>query len=100
MIIKCAWCGKDMGEKPPYEDKSVTHSICEECEAKYFPEKGKRGDAMKIPTTRVSALGFQELELPVARAVEALVGEKPISSGFHEKLNQRWTIVFRDICQS
>jgi hypothetical protein len=39
MIIRCAWCGKYMGEKPPYEDKSVTHSICPECRAKYFPEK-------------------------------------------------------------
>lgn len=30
-----------MGEKPPYEDKSVTHSICDECRAKYFPGKEK-----------------------------------------------------------
>jgi antirestriction protein ArdC len=44
MIIKCAWCGKYMGEKPPYEDKSVTHSICPECRAKYFPEKGPNSD--------------------------------------------------------
>jgi len=49
----------------------------------------------KIPTTRVSSLGFVELELPVARAVEALVDENPWSSGFHAALNQRWTIVFR-----
>jgi hypothetical protein len=42
MIIKCAWCGKYMGEKPPYEDKSITHSICEECRAKHFPEKGPK----------------------------------------------------------
>jgi len=40
MIIKCAWCGKYMGEKPPYEDKSITHSICPECKAKHFPKKG------------------------------------------------------------
>jgi len=40
MIIKCAWCGKYMGEKPPYEDKSVTHTICAECREKYFPKKG------------------------------------------------------------
>ena len=39
MIIKCAWCGKYMGEKEPYEDKSVTHGICPECRAKYFPKK-------------------------------------------------------------
>jgi len=46
MIIKCAWCGKYMGEKPPYEDKGITHSICPECKAKHFPKKGpKHGDA-------------------------------------------------------
>jgi len=31
MKIVCAWCGKDMGEKPPYDDPSITHSICEDC---------------------------------------------------------------------
>ncbi|MDP3879982.1 MAG: hypothetical protein Q8Q07_06745 [Dehalococcoidales bacterium] len=39
LIIKCAWCGKYLGEKEPYEDKSVTHGICPECLAKYFPKK-------------------------------------------------------------
>lgn len=46
MKIVCAWCGKDMGEKPPYEDKSVTHSICPECKAKYFPEYEEEGSMM------------------------------------------------------
>jgi len=46
MIIKCAWCGKYLGEKPPYEDKSVTHSICLEFKAKHFPKKEpKHGNA-------------------------------------------------------
>ena len=40
----CSWCGKDMGEKPPYEDKGVTHTICPECKKRYFPELG--GNAM------------------------------------------------------
>jgi len=31
MIIICAWCGKRLGEKPPLEDKSVTHGICTKC---------------------------------------------------------------------
>lgn len=57
----------------------------------------KRQSNPSVPKTRVSSLGFAELELPVARAVEALVGEGTLSSGFHEKLNQRWTIVFEGI---
>lgn len=50
---------------------------------------------LAIPKTRVSTLGFEELEIPVANAVEALVvgGERTISSGFHGALNKRWTIV-------
>jgi DNA-directed RNA polymerase subunit RPC12/RpoP len=39
LIIRCAWCGKYLGEKEPYEDMSETHSICPECRAKYFPKK-------------------------------------------------------------
>ena len=39
LVIKCAWCGKYLGEKEPYEDKSVTHGICPECREKYFPKK-------------------------------------------------------------
>uniref|UniRef100_A0A6M3JMM8 ClpX-type ZB domain-containing protein n=1 Tax=viral metagenome TaxID=1070528 RepID=A0A6M3JMM8_9ZZZZ len=31
MLRQCSWCGKDMGEKPPLEDKSVTDGICDEC---------------------------------------------------------------------
>lgn len=31
MFRVCAWCGKDMGEKEPLEDKSVTHGMCEKC---------------------------------------------------------------------
>jgi len=27
----CAWCGKDMGDKPPYENDGVTHTICQKC---------------------------------------------------------------------
>lgn len=33
MQIKCAWCeaigrNGDLGEKPPYENRETTHSIC------------------------------------------------------------------------
>lgn len=38
MKIVCAWCQKPVGEKPPYENTGVTHTICPECGAKYFPE--------------------------------------------------------------
>lgn len=31
MNIVCAWCGKHLGEKEPLEDKSTSHTICDEC---------------------------------------------------------------------
>ena len=36
MIVKCAWCGKVIGEKSPLEDKSETHGICPDCRKKHF----------------------------------------------------------------
>ncbi len=47
MKVKCAWCGKDLGEKPPYGgrdgkyDKMVTHGMCDDCLQK---QSGKTGD--------------------------------------------------------
>ena len=38
MKIMCAWCSKDLGEKPPFDDPRVTHSICKECKDKHFGE--------------------------------------------------------------
>jgi len=53
--IVCAWCGKEMGEKPPLGDKSITHSICPKCKEKHFNEKRKRKEAdeqfIKKPNT-------------------------------------------------
>ena len=31
MILICAWCGKNLGEKKPLDNKDVTHGICELC---------------------------------------------------------------------
>lgn len=31
MIRVCAWCGAELGEKEPLEDRGVTHGMCEPC---------------------------------------------------------------------
>ena len=31
MIRICAWCKKKIGEKPPYEDRTETHGVCDKC---------------------------------------------------------------------
>jgi len=41
MIVVCAWCGKRLSEKPPLDDKSVTHGICAKC-AKWLEAEDER----------------------------------------------------------
>ena len=31
MTVQCAWCRTVTGERPPLEDRSVTHSMCKDC---------------------------------------------------------------------
>jgi hypothetical protein len=31
MIVQCCVCGKNMGEKEPLHDKSITHTYCDSC---------------------------------------------------------------------
>jgi hypothetical protein len=31
MRVVCAWCKREMGIKPPLEDKRVTHGMCVNC---------------------------------------------------------------------
>jgi hypothetical protein len=31
MIRVCSWCGAGMGEKAPFDDHTVTHSMCDAC---------------------------------------------------------------------
>lgn len=37
----CSWCKKDMG---PVETEMDSHTICEECRAKYFPEHPRKSE--------------------------------------------------------
>lgn len=32
MICKCAWCGIQVGLKPPFDSDAVSHTICLTCE--------------------------------------------------------------------
>ena len=45
MLIKCSWCGKEMGEKPPLEDKRTSHGICKDC----YDRVTKSSEAPKEP---------------------------------------------------
>ncbi len=41
MEIICAWCKQKIGEKPPYDDKRVTHTICPKCEREQYGDTGR-----------------------------------------------------------
>jgi hypothetical protein len=42
MKIICAWCGEDLGEKDPLDDKRISHGICPECKTDLLGEVEKR----------------------------------------------------------
>jgi len=50
----CAWCGKNMGEKEPLDDKRATHGLCDKCAKKLENKETKtmkelkQGDSAKI----------------------------------------------------
>ena len=51
MLIRCAWCQRIMGDKPPYGgkyDKDITDGICNDCLAKYFPSVYAKVEALKV----------------------------------------------------
>jgi len=60
MKIVCAWCGKDLGEKEPLEDKRITHGICEECEAKNFPDYLPDTEFQKALEVELEKHGFAD----------------------------------------
>jgi hypothetical protein len=33
MTRRCSWCGKNLGQKSPFDDPSVTHGVCLPCSA-------------------------------------------------------------------
>jgi len=40
LIIRCAWCQKIVGNKPPFGakyDAEITDGICDDCLNRYFP---------------------------------------------------------------
>ena len=41
MKVRCAWCVKEMGEKSPYSDPTITHSICDDCLCKQLKSAHK-----------------------------------------------------------
>lgn len=99
MKIVCAWCGKDMGEKPPYEDKGTTHTICPECFEKQFPNvsKGKAANTnsplvlerFPYPSPEQMELGGDigkiKVMIPPPRGVKLPEGSAIRTSDKHDK---------------
>jgi len=48
MKIVCLECDRELGEKSPFDDLRVTHTICPECIEKRCNDSGKGGLRGKI----------------------------------------------------
>lgn len=46
MIVICSWCKKVLREKEPLEDKSLSHTICDEYQSEYFLESEVKNERM------------------------------------------------------
>ena len=44
MVIVCSWCKKWMGQKSPFINASITHTICNDCK-KIIRERSKENDS-------------------------------------------------------
>jgi len=50
MLIRCAWCGRIIGDKPPYgckHDKKITDGICDDCYRREMREMRHRRKGAK-----------------------------------------------------
>ncbi len=64
-------------------------------EAEYLENLRRVAEDIRVEIPETYMFGFSmKIEMPVAVAVEHLINESPVSSGFHSSLNQRWTMVF------
>jgi len=65
MLVICSWCDKFIKEKEPLWDKSISHTICEECyekatvEIRRFEEREDR--------KKVNRGGFSETIITAKR---------------------------------
>ena len=89
MKIVCAWCDKDMGEKPPYEDKGVTHGICPECYREMMPEKKEKGEEGNPMSTEGKKCDIDDLlcqmqVLSHLKGMQSLLGEEKFRTSFPE----------------
>lgn len=102
MIVKCAWCGKDMGEKPPYEDKSITHGICDECYRKAVedikPKEGGESECKKEKPTGKELTRFAMKLVAVMRGHSAGTVSVPKLKGWtKEDLEGTADLLLKDL---
>lgn len=73
MHVVCAWCKKEFPEKAPYDDPSISHTICRDCSIKYWgvdPEEVKlkslRSKEMPNPKTKGNITVDVDFEGPIS----------------------------------
>lgn len=75
MLVVCAWCQRTLGEKPPLEDKSVTHTICPDCLKKYFGKtplkENLKSSVTIIASTEPSQFSFKVAPAKIQQIMEA-----------------------------
>ena len=52
IVVICGWCSKEMGRKPGLGERRMSHSLCDECKQKYFPEDQEAGRKIRERAVR------------------------------------------------
>ena len=79
MKIICSWCKKFLGEKAPFDDKSVSHAKCSDCLKKQDRESkavltNPGGEVKETPAEMASRL--DQIAAILAEGVLNLMAEK------------------------
>ena len=60
MIVICAWCDKDLGDKEPLGNNDISHGICKECAKVLKAEMEKSKKEWKgIPRKQITKKGIE-----------------------------------------
>ena len=61
MKRECAWCGQNLGQSVPLDDKGITHSICLSCSENLLAESKLAGERENLLQDKAEATQLAEL---------------------------------------
>jgi hypothetical protein len=61
MKRECAWCGQNLGQSVPLDEKGITHSICLSCSEKMLADSKLACESENLPQGKAEAAQLAKL---------------------------------------